>query len=112
MNGVAAGLEDQVHGAARVATSLRSRLRLRREFIDRVNRQDDTGNARDATLVHSRDVVPEIVVVYAINLPVYLVRAGAVDRSKAAHRITSIPGRNRDQLGKVTPIEGNVLNHG
>jgi hypothetical protein len=51
---------------------------LRRELVDSVQGKDDAGNPGDAALIDGRDVVPEVVVVDAIDLPVRLIGAGSV----------------------------------
>ena len=101
---VAAGLGDQVYGTTCVASRLWAVLCLRREFVNRVNRQDNTGNARDSTLVNRGDVVPEVVIVHAINLPVHLIGAGSIERTEATHVIAAEAGFNRDQLGVVASV--------
>ena len=76
---VASGFEREVNGATRIAAGFGSGLRLHRELVDRVDRQHDARDTGNAALIDRRNVVPEIVVVHAVDLPVDLVRAGAVE---------------------------------
>src|SRR5439155_532462 len=80
----------QIDGAAGVASRLRARLRLGREFHHRVDGQHDAGNPRDAALVDRRDVVPQIVVVHAVDLPVDLIGTRSVEGAEAAHVVATL----------------------
>src|SRR5215468_3152811 len=93
-----------VDGAARIASGFRSGLSLRREFNDRVHGQDDASNSRNATLIDGRNVMPEVVVVYAVNLPVNLVRPSAVERAETADVIAAESGLHRDKLREIAAV--------
>src|SRR5215813_2362008 len=98
---VAAGAGYDVNGAAGVASGFWSGLGLRREFNDRVHGQDDASNSRNATLIDGRNVMPEVIVVYAVNLPVNLVRPSAVERAETADVIAAESGLHRDKLREI-----------
>ena len=101
-------LEGEVDGAAGVAAAFGAGLGLRGELVDGVDGEDDAGDAGDAALVDGGDVVPEIVVVDAVDLPVHLVGAGAVERAVAAAGVAGEAGGERDHLGEVAAVEGDV----
>ena len=105
---VGAGAEGEVDGAAGVAAAFGAGLGLRGELVDRVEGQDDAGDAGDAALVDGGDVVPEVVVVDAVDLPVDLVGAGAVERAEAAAAVAAEAGGEGDHLGEVAAVEGDV----
>src|ERR1035437_9544627 len=96
---VAARLQNNVDNAAGVASAFGGGLGLGAEFIDGIERHDDAGDAGDATLVHGRNVVPEIVVVDAVDLPVHLVGASAIERTEAGHRVSTVARLDRRKLG-------------
>src|SRR5208283_3263775 len=54
---VAAGLQNNVHDAASIASALGVGIRLRSELVDCIERHNDAGDAGDAALVDGRDVV-------------------------------------------------------
>ena len=106
---IGAALDGQIDRAARVASALRVRLGLRREFVDRVQRHHYARNSRYSALIHRRNIVPEVVVVRAVDLPVHLVGARSIERPEPAHGITSVARCQRDQLRKIAPVHGYVL---
>ena len=55
--------------------------------------------------------MPEIVVVHAVDLPVDLIGSRPVQRAKAAYVIAAKTRCDADHLGKVTPVQRNVLHH-
>ena len=73
--------------------------------------QSDAGDVFDAALIHGRNVMPEVVVVRAIDLPVDLVGARAIDRADSRRGIAGETGREADHLREVAAVERNVL-HG
>src|SRR5229473_382256 len=109
MNGVAAGFGNDVYSAAGAAPCLRARLCLCREFVNGVDRHHHARDSRDTALIHCGNVVPEVVVVNAVDLPVDLIGAGSIDRAEAARGITSKARRDADQLREVTPVQWDVL---
>src|SRR6267378_3195569 len=109
MNGISARLDDQVDRATRVAAGFRAGLRLRRKFVNRIDRQHNAGDTGNTSLIDRRDVVPEVVVVHSVDLPIILISAGTVHGAEATYRVATIAGRHRDQLGKVSSIQRNVL---
>ena len=111
VQGVAAGASHQIDRAAGVASRLRARLRLGREFHHRVDGQHDAGNPRDAALVDRRDVVPQIVVVHAVDLPVDLIGTRSVEGAEAAHVVASEARLDGDQLREIPAVQRNVLDH-
>src|SRR5215469_18253485 len=111
MQSVGSGLADEVHCSTSIASRLRARMRLCREFFNRVNRQNDTGNARHSTLIYCRDVVPEIVIVDTINLPVHLIGPSPVQRTETANVVATKAGFDRDQLREVAPVQWSVLDN-
>ena len=48
------------------------------KLVDRIDRKHDSRYARDAALVHSRDVVPQIIVIDTVDLPIDLVGTRSV----------------------------------
>src|SRR5262249_59326926 len=102
---------DQVDRSPGVASSLRPVLRLRGELVDRVNRQDNSGNSGDAALIYCRNVVPEVIVVHTVNLPVHLVGTRPIQGTESAYGISSVTGIYRDQLRKIPPVEWNILDY-
>src|SRR4029077_402217 len=109
MDRVPARFGNDVYRAARAASPLRARLRLRREFFNRVNRQDDAGNTRDSALIDRGNVVPEIVVIHAVDLPIDLVRARSIDRTEPANVIATKAWLDGDQLGEVPAVQRQFL---
>ena len=93
---VTARFNDKIYGASRIASRLWTRLCLRRKFVNRIDRQYHTGDTRDTALVDRWDVVPEIVVVYPVDLPIHLIRARPIERTEAAHGIPSVSWRDSD----------------
>src|SRR5271170_7240046 len=78
VKGVGSGLDHHIQHAARVAVFFGTAAALEREFVDRVNREHDAGNARHAALIDGIDVMPKVVVVGAVYLPVDAVKPGPV----------------------------------
>src|SRR5207302_2817001 len=107
---VAAGFQDDVNYAAGVASAFRGRLRLCGKFVNCVQGHDDASDAGDAALVDGGNVVPEVVVVDAVNLPVHLVGAGTVQRTETADRVAAVAGLNRGELREVAPVHWYILN--
>ena len=68
----------------------RGRLCLHSELVDGVDRQNDTGDPQHAALIPSRNVVPQIVVVDAVDLPVDLIGSCTVQRTESAEPIERI----------------------
>ena len=58
--------------------------------------------------VDGGNVVPEVVVVDAIDLPVHLVGARSVERTVAAACVSRIPRGQADHLGEVTTVQGKI----
>ena len=79
VNGIGAGLEREVDSAAGIASGFRAGLCLRGELIHGVDGQEHAGDAGDAALIDGGEVEPEIVVVDAVELPVHLAGACAVE---------------------------------
>ena len=79
MQGVAAGLDDQVHCATGIASRLWAGLCLRGEFVNGVNRQNDARNPRYTALVDCGDVMPKVIIIHAVDLPIDLVRTGPIE---------------------------------
>ena len=109
MDLICAGLQHDVDDAPGVASALGIGLGLGRKLINCIKRHDDAGDARHSALVDRRNVVPEIVVVHAVNLPVHLVGAGSVQRAEATHGITAVAGLHRGELREVTAVHRHVL---
>ena len=109
VEGVGARAEGEIDGAARVATAFGAGLGLSRELVDRVQREDNAGDPGDTPLIDGRNVVPEIVVVDAVDLPVHLVGAGAVHGAVAAAGVAGVAGGEADHLGEVAAVEGDVV---
>src|SRR6266516_2532297 len=107
MQSVGPGLEDNVSRATGVAPAFGSRGGLHGKFLSCVNRQDRACNPGDATLIDGRNVVPEIVVVHAVDLPIDLIGAGAIERAEAAHVITAEARGYGNQLGEVAAVQRN-----
>src|SRR5882762_8362835 len=105
MHRVCSRLDDQIYGATRIAPGLGTRLGLGRKLVNGVDRQYDTGDSRDTALIDRRDVVPEVVVVHAVNLPVHLVGTGSVERAKSADGISAVTWGHGDQLSKVPSVQ-------
>src|SRR5260370_1534282 len=70
--------EDDVDNATGVAAAFGTGLSLSGKFVNRIQGHDSAGDARHTALIDRGDVVPEIVVVVAANLPVHLVGARPV----------------------------------
>src|SRR5579875_2410140 len=87
---VGPGLQAEIDRAARVTAAFGTCLGLRGELIDGIDGEDDAGNAGDAALINSGDVVPEVVVVDAVDLPVHLVGACAVETAVAAAGVAGV----------------------
>src|SRR5271165_694055 len=107
---VGAGLDNDIDRASRITPSLGVGLRNRGEVFHRVDWHDYARDSGDTSLVDGRNVVPRIVVVRTVNLPVHLVGAGPVERTKAAHCIPAVSWRRRDDLREVAPVQGQILN--
>src|SRR5712692_1270977 len=88
MKVVAARFQSQIHGATGIAARFGCGLRLHRKLVDGVDRKHDAGDSRNSALVCSWDVVPQVVVVHAVDLPVDLIRAGAIHGAESSGRIT------------------------
>src|SRR5258708_827965 len=102
--------EDDVDDTAGVTPTLGVRLGLGGKFVNRVQGHDRAGDAGDSALIHGRNVVPEIVVVDAVDLPVHLVGAGSIERTEAADRVSAVARLNGSELSKIAPVHWNVLN--
>ena len=81
---VRAGFEHNIDDAPRIASTFSVGLGLRSKFVHCVKWHDDAGDAGDAALVDRRNVMPEIVIIDAVDLPIHLVGAGAVERAEPA----------------------------
>ena len=106
MKVVRAGSERDVHHRSGIAAEIAAPGGLLVELVNGLDRQEDTRDARDAPLVHALGVVPEVVVVGAVNLPVVLVGAVAVHRTALI-----VAGGQIKQRSEVASIERNLL-HG
>ena len=106
---VGAGPKDDVDNAASVAAAFGVGLRLGGKFVDCIQGHDRAGDTGDAALVDSRNVVPEVVVVDAVNLPVHLVGAGSVQRAETAHGVPTVARLHSSELREVAPVHGHVL---
>ena len=104
MKVVRAGSERDVHHRSGIAAEIAAPGGLLVELVNGLDRQEDTRDARDAPLVHALGVVPEVVVVGAVNLPVVLVGAVAVHRTALV-----VAGGQIKQRPEVPPIERNLL---
>ncbi len=105
-------LDDQVDGSASIASSLGIGLGLGGEFVNRINRHHSAGDSGNTALIDRRNIVPEVIVIGAVNLPVHLVGTRSVQRTETANRVAAIAGCNRNQLGKITPVQGYFLHGG
>ncbi len=104
MQCVGAGFDHHVDGAAAVAPCFRVGVALHRELIDRVDRQKRPGDTGNAALIDRGGVVPEIVVVRAVDLPVVLRDTGAVDGTGAVDA-----RREFDKLREIPAVERHIL---
>src|SRR5262249_5223903 len=111
MKSVTARLHDQIDRATSITASLGATLGLHGELIHGVYGKNDAGDAGDTALILGGDVVPEVVVIHAVNLPIHLVGTRPVEGAEAAHGIAPIAGIHRDQLGEIAPVKGNILHH-
>ena len=109
MDLIPAGFGDQVYRAAGIASRLRASLGLRGEFFNRVNRHYRTGDSRDTALIDRGDVVPEVIIVHAVDLPIDLIGSGSIERPETAYVITPEARRDGYQLGEVPPVQWHVL---
>src|SRR5207249_11893057 len=105
METVATRVDGEIQHGVRIAPEISTPDTLLIEFLDWVDREQDCSDSGDTSLIHSFRVVPEIVVVYAIDLPIILVRAVSIHREL---RIES--GRKLQQLAEVAPIQRQFLN--
>src|SRR6185437_12612230 len=80
-----------------------------RELLYRIDGKGYAGDVLNTTLIDRGNIVPEVVVVRAVDLPVDQVSAGAVHRSIAAGGVTGKARRETDHLCEVTAIQRNVL---
>ncbi len=55
--------------------------------------------------------MPEVVVIHAVDLPVDLVGAGAVQRAKAADVVAAEARLNSNELREIAPVQRCVLHH-
>src|ERR1700677_716480 len=108
VEGIGARTQRKVDRAAGIATSLRARLCLRGELVHGVERENNSGDARDAALVHSGDFMPEVVVVYTVDLPVHLIGARSIERTIAASAVSGVTGGEADHLGEVPTVHGKI----
>ena len=108
---VASGPGNHIHGSTCVSSCLRTVLRLRRELNHRIDGEHDTGDPGNTTLVHRGDVVPEIVVIYSVDLPVDLIGARAIQGAETANVVATKARLHRNQLCKVAPVERSVLHY-
>src|SRR5208282_4915794 len=91
---VGTALDREIDGSTGIASGLGIGLALGGEFVNGVNRHDRARDSGNAALIDSWNVVPEIVVVGAVNLPVHLVGAGSIQRAETADGIASVAGVN------------------
>ncbi len=108
VEGVGAGAEGEVDGSAGIATAFGAGLSLCGELVDGIEREDDSGDAGDATLIDCGDVVPKVVVVDAVDLPVHLVGSCAVEGAVASTGVSGVSGGELNHLGEVTAVEGEI----
>ena len=80
-------------------------------MVNGIERENDTGDARDAALVDGGNVVPEVVVVDAVDLPVHLVGAGSVQGAIAAPDVARVAGSQLNHLGEVAAVEREVCDN-
>ena len=109
MDGVGTGLCDDVDDAAWVTTGLGAGLSLLRVGFDGIEWQDDACNTEYAALVDGGNVVPEVVVVDAVDLPVDLIGASPIDGAEAAGGVAAEAGCDGDKLGEVATVHGRVV---
>ena len=55
--------------------------------------------------------MPEIVVVYAVDLPIDLIGARSIQRTEAAHVVAAKARLDGNQLREIPPVQRNVLHH-
>ena len=101
--------EDDVDNPTGVATALGPGLGLGGEFVDRIQGHNRSGDPGDAALVDCGNVMPEVIVVHAVNLPVHLVGAGSVHRAEAAHGVPAVARLDSSELGEVATVHRHVL---
>jgi hypothetical protein len=112
VDGICAGLGDDIDDTSGITASFGGGLGLLGILLDGIKGKDDAGDAEDATLVDGGDVVPEVVVIDAVDLPVDLVGAGAIDGATAVDGVASEAGGDGDELGKVAAVHGRVVDDG
>ena len=104
---IAAGAKREVDGAAGVPSAFRAGLGLGGKLVDGVERKDDAGDAGHTALINGGNVVPQIVVIDAIDLPVHLVGAGAVERYRSRRRSSRRSRESRQSVWvKSRPFNG------
>ncbi len=105
---VGAGLDDEVGCGAWISAGFGGGLRHHRELLDGVDGHDGAGDALNTGLIHGGVIGPEVVVVGAVDLPVGLVGARAVDGAEDAGVATEA-GKHADELLEVAAVERDVL---
>src|SRR6266436_1501020 len=98
---VASGPGNHIHGSTCISSCLRAVLCLRRELNHRIDGEHDTGDPGNTTLVHRGDVVPEIVVIYSVDLPVDLIGARAIQGAETANVVANKDRLNSNEQCKV-----------
>ncbi len=78
MQFIAARAGDDVDSTAGVAAGFGSAFSLRGKLDDRVHWKNHPSNPRYTALIHRWNVVPEVVVIHAVNLPIDLVGTRAI----------------------------------
>src|ERR1700739_1337826 len=104
VEGGGARFDGEVCSPAGVMSEFGRSGSLEGKILNGVDRQNDARNGRDATLVHSRNAPPEVIVVSSLDLPVDGVRSGPVDAGHtgaAAGRKARETGGLGEHLGEV-----------
>ncbi len=103
MVAVGAGLDAQRNETTGIAPCFGITFRLDRELINRIDWDRHAGNTCHASLVGRRVVLPDVIVVRAVNLPVILIGTRAVDRPS-----TVIARRDLYELREITAVKRNI----
>src|SRR5882762_5161223 len=101
---VVAGLDHHVHHGTWITAIVGPAHTLLIEFFDGVDGQQHARQSGDTSLVHRFRVVPEVIVVHAINLPVVLIGAVAI-----LGRLDVVAWSKLQQLPVVPAIQGGSL---
>ena len=107
VNLVRAGLGRHVERTARAAAGLGIAGGLERVLVERVDRVNNAGNARNAALVHRIDLEVKIVVVGAVDGVVQLVAAQPIHRAGVV--VAGKTRRGAEKLREVAAVQRRTL---